>query len=226
MTVALAEQGANVTSLDVHREAILTAKLRCAIHNVENVSFMEANATDIREIFRGTKAFDLILFYAALEHMTLDERRLALSGAMQILPNGKYMCIAATPNRLWFHDSHTSFLPFFHWLPDELAFEYSACSPRFPFNNRYRELDKASMLSFLREGRGVSFHELDLYFGLDQTYKVVSDLSQFLSYRNPAKLLKRIVRGDGKRERLLRSYAPQRARAFFREYLELVLQKM
>lgn len=47
-----------------------------------------------------------------------------------------------------------------------------------------------------------------------------------LSLRNPARLPKRVVARDGKREKLLNSYAPDRHRSFFRQNLNLVIQKL
>jgi hypothetical protein len=57
---------------------------------------------------------------------------------------------------------HTSWLPFFQWLPDDLAFKYSRFSPRFNFGGMYGEETAERMLHFLRRGRGVSFHEFSL----------------------------------------------------------------
>jgi S-adenosylmethionine-dependent methyltransferase len=53
-------------------------------------------------------------------------------------------------------------LPFFHWLPDDLAFAYSQYSPRPSFAKEFRERNEAAWLRFLRQGRGVSFHEFVL----------------------------------------------------------------
>jgi hypothetical protein len=158
--------------------------------------------------------------------MTLAERKAALQAAWEIVPNGKYVCITDTPNRLWFYDAHTSHLPFFNWLPDELAFRYSELSPRFPFNTRFRKVSDESILSFIREGRGMSFHEIDLALGHNSGYKVVSDQIAFLSLRNPAKLLKRVVARDVNREKLLNSYVPEQHRAFFRQDLDIVIKKV
>jgi hypothetical protein len=82
------------------------------------------------------------------------------------------------------------------------------------------------MLSFMREGRGFSFHDIDLALGDDCEYKVVSDMKAFLALRNPAVAFKRFLASDRKRERLLNSYAPSRHRAFFRQYLDLVIEKV
>jgi 2-polyprenyl-3-methyl-5-hydroxy-6-metoxy-1,4-benzoquinol methylase len=65
-TVALAEQGCELTSIDVNTDTIKVAKKRCELYNLQvNISAM--NAININEL--NTK-FDLILFSASLEHMT------------------------------------------------------------------------------------------------------------------------------------------------------------
>jgi len=224
-TVAMAEQGAKVIAVDVHREALEVSKLRARMHGVKNVSFVEGNAKDLKDLVPDNR-FDLIVFLAVLEHMTFEERKSALRAAWEILPTGRHICISDTPNRLWFYDGHTSQLPFFNWLPDEMAFEYSKRSSRYPFNTRFRELDSQSMLSFLREGRGFSFHDIDLALDDDCEYEVRSDMKAFLRLRNPAIAVKGFLASDGKRERLLNSYAPDRHRAFFRETLDLVIEKL
>lgn len=224
-SLALAEQGAMVTGIDVHSEALEIAKFRCHIHGLSDVSFIQGNAQDIKELVEPIE-FDLIIFFAALEHMTLEERQKSLQAAWEILPIGKHICITETPNRLWPYDGHTSQMPFFHWLPDQIAFEYSKLSPRYPFNMRFRNANADSMLSFCREGRGFSYHEIDLSLGHSSKYEITSDIITFLSLRNPAILLKRIVERDGKREKLLRSYAQERHRGLFRQHLDIIIKKL
>lgn len=223
-TVALAEQGAHVTGMDMSEGSLEVAKVRCRLHGFPDAPLVCANAKDLAEVFVGEK-FPLIIFFATLEHMTLDERKEALRAAWSLLEDDGCICITETPNRLWFYDSHTAWMPFFHWLPDDLALEYSAYSPRVPFNERFRNNNPDSMLTFLRCGRGMSFHELDLAFGKQSRYSVISNMNSYLAWRNPAKMLKRIVSGDGRRERLLNSYAPKRNRAFFTERLDVILRK-
>ncbi len=223
--VAMAEQGADVVGVDVHEEGLQVADARARAHGLDRVEFVVGNAEELDRIFSG-RMFDVVVFFAVLEHMTLPEREAALRAAWNILPAGKHLCITETPNRLWFYDGHTSRLPFYHWLPDDIAFRYSRHSPRYPFNVRFREADPNSVLSFLREGRGFSYHEMDLAWDGDATYRVCSDKMSFLVRRNPAKLAKYLASGDARRERLLHRYAPDRHRAFFRQHLDLLVQKL
>jgi S-adenosylmethionine-dependent methyltransferase len=160
-TVALAEQGADVTAVDVLETSLSVARDRCNVYDL-NVDFHCINAIEVHKAFAG-QHFDFIIFFATLDHMTHNERIIAMKSTWDMLSAGSYWCLIETPNRLWYYDTHTSRLPFYLWLPDDLAFLYSRFSPRKPFCNLYRgEIDDDSRLDFLRRGRGVSFHEFEL----------------------------------------------------------------
>jgi S-adenosylmethionine-dependent methyltransferase len=217
---ALAEQGAAVTGFDVHVQAIEATRLRCEAYGVPCRTVV-GNAEDLAKYFEPG-SLDLIVFFAVLEHMTLEERKASLTAAWDLLRPGQFLCITDTPNRLWPYDSHTARLPFFHWLPDELAFEYSARSPRAPFNARFRELSDHAMLTFRRQGRGVSYHEVEL--ALNQL-EIVSDQAAFLMARNPVRLVKHIVANDMGRERWLNRSMPKLQRAWFSQNLNVITRK-
>jgi hypothetical protein len=51
-------------------------------------------------------------------------------------------------------------------------------------------------------------------------------MSSYLARHNPVKFAKRILSGDGRRERLLNNYAPELHRAFFKENLDVIMQKI
>ncbi len=118
------------------------------------------------EAMRGK--IDLVLCYAVLEHMTVDERLELLELARRVVRPDGAIAVIETPNRLLPWDHHTSQLPFFSQLPDELAVRYRHRSPRADFvasldaaagegDSRLREV-------FTRWGRGVSHHEFELVF--------------------------------------------------------------
>lgn len=173
-TVVLAEQGAQVTALDVDGSSLRVARDRLRLYGVE-ARLLEGNAATVHELLDGER-FDLIIFFATLEHLTHDERMAAMRGTWGMLEPGGLWAVVETPNRLWYHDDHTSQLPFFHWLPDDLAIKYSAFSPTRFFNEAYRGAADEEMEGFLRHGRGVSFHEFDLALGLSTELDVVSSL--------------------------------------------------
>jgi S-adenosylmethionine-dependent methyltransferase len=152
-TVALAEQGCKLTSIDVNDIYIEVAKKRCELYGLSaNISAM--NATEINKI---NEKFDLILFSASLEHMTYEERIVSLKLAWNMLENNGFLSVIDTPNRLYYLDGHSSFLPFYHWLPDQIAMQYSKFSPREACVN-----SGSDGMKFIRFGRGASFHEFEI----------------------------------------------------------------
>ena len=124
----------------------------------------------------------MIIFFATLEHMTHEERLNAMASTWNMLSERGMWVVLETPNRLWYFDGHTSGLPFFQWLPDDLAFKYSKFSPRNEFSGIYREYNKETELHFLRRGRGLSFHEFDLSINESKKLNVVSSKIQYEKY--------------------------------------------
>lgn len=223
-TVALAEQGAIVTGVDIIEKDLNVAKKRCKLFNLE-ARFVNANAAEVHNIFKN-EDFDLIIFFAALEHMTLDERIKSIANTFNMLKNGKFWCITGSPNRLWFFDDHTACLPFFHWLPDELAFYYSKFSPKKTIAEQYRELTPDSMLHFLRRGRGISYHEFEIALGARaNSLNVVSSLAAFNRKRSLARRILWLLKPQSRFERFLVKTDPSINRAFFQPYLDLIIKK-
>lgn len=163
-SIALAEQGARVTGIDVDDGALEVARERSDIYQVP-ATFISGNACDAWAQLRG-QTFDLIIFFACLEHMTYGERIECLKKYYDLLPEGACLGIVETPNRLWYIDDHTSMLPFFHWLPDRLAYDYSKYSDIPNFKELYRSYSDESCLHFQRRGRGCSYHELEIALGM------------------------------------------------------------
>jgi 2-polyprenyl-3-methyl-5-hydroxy-6-metoxy-1,4-benzoquinol methylase len=222
-TVALAEQGASVTAIDIDDESLHVARVRCEAHNV-SCQLVKANGADAARILQGDK-FDFVIFFACLEHMTHSERMQGMHDTWNALHPGALWCVVETPNRLWFFDDHTAQLPFYHWLPDELAFAYSQFSPREPFRSSYRSLSSTSLEGFLRHGRGVSFHEFELTMDKAANLDVVSSLP--LWWRSPGLLrdLARRYRRRFRLERMLASFQPDIHLGFFQPYLDLIIRK-
>lgn len=218
-SVAIAEQGAKVVGVDIDDGALSVAKDRCKIYGVE-VELILLNAVRIMDTF-GTNAFDIIIFFACLEHMTIAERLTSLKAAWEMLPTGGLLVIVETPNRLWYFDGHTSRLLFFHWLPDELAFQYSRFSSRENFRELYREYNTKSKEHFLRRGRGMSFHELEIAIFPVQDLRVISSLSTFegIRYKLEQPKLER------KYKSLLMTIYPNIHEGFFDDHLYLIIEK-
>jgi S-adenosylmethionine-dependent methyltransferase len=183
-----------------------------------------ANAADLPEATAG-RGRSWVIFWAVLEHMTIDERLASLSSAWCHLEPGGLLTLVETPNRLWPFDSHTSLLPYFSWLPYELAHRYSGHSRRPGFRDRYVDGTGAGMEHFLRRGHGVSFHEFDLAIGQHGTLPVASYLQAYWRRRDPVRALSWPLSRAGRTERLLASYSPATDRAWFQPFLYLTLRK-
>jgi S-adenosylmethionine-dependent methyltransferase len=218
-TVALAEQGAKVVGIDIDNSGLAIAKERCKLYGLE-VEFKNMNAIDLSNAFQGER-FDFIIFFACLEHMTIAERITSLKQTWEMLPAGGLLVIVETPNRLWYFDGHTSILPFFHWLPNELAFKYSRFSPRGAYGELYKDYNASSKEKFLRRGRGVSYHEFDLAIKPAQDLKVISSLSSFkgLAYKLHHSRLEQRYKS------ILKSMCPNIHEGFFDKKLDLIIEK-
>jgi S-adenosylmethionine-dependent methyltransferase len=215
-TVALAEQGARVTAIDIDPGALQVARDRCRIYGLEaNLSLMNANAIAAF----GANAFDLVIFSGSLEHMTNAERLAGLSSAWQILPAGGLLSVVDAPNRLWYFDGHTSQLPFYNWLPNDLAFDYSRFSTRKNFCELYKARDADAEEHFLRRGRGVSFHEFDLAVKPARELKVLGAM-------HSGWVRELFASGERRRYKaMLKSLCPGIHPGFFDPTLELVIER-
>jgi len=217
--VALAERGADVVGVDLDEKSLQVARKRCALHGV-NAELQVANVTEVAELFRNI-SFDIIVFYAALEHMTHEERLQAIADSWAMLRPGDLWCVVETPNRLWHTDRHTARLPFYHWLPDELAFKYAQFSERTNFHECYNESSPERLLHFRRRGRGFSFHELQVALGTSEAFEVVSYKNGFLAQLG---WLSKDATSDSYIT-LLSELVPDVHVAFLQEYLDVILRK-
>jgi len=192
-TVTLCEQKAEVTAIDVDESAIEAANIRMDAYNLK-ADIRCLNAVDMLDAFCG-KCFDFVIFYASLEHMTFDERINALRAAFEMLKPGGNVVLVEIPNRLWYIDEHTSKEPFYNWLPDLLAMEYSRYTQRKVFNNGFDAVSEVDVLNFARWGRGVSYHEIEIALGGKDRFRVRSSLGEFLKL--PESTFKRLLKMIG-----------------------------
>lgn len=216
-TLALAEQGALVTGIDVDQGALNVAKDRLEMAGLK-ADIVFANGSEIDKF--KERPFDFIIYYAVLEHMTVPERIESLSKAWAMLPENGLLAIIETPNRLWYYDSHTAAMPFYDWLPDELAYYYSKFSPRKNFNDQYRTVTDGDMMKFLRWGRGASYHEFEIAIDKLSKLKVISSLTQF----EKSALIKYGFKGV-KYIKFLRSLKKDLPKGFCYPYLDIIIQK-
>ena len=178
-TVALTEQGCIVTGIDVDSGALQVGKDRIEQYKLK-ADFRCMNCNEISTTFEKD-SFDIVIFFATMEHLTNEEKKEAILQSWAVTKPGGIWCILGTPNLMWHFDIHTSMLPHYFWLPDDIAFEYAKFSPRKEFVEdlkgkkfeTYRE-------PFARWGRGVSYHFLDLYLGDVTKLNVLDSLYGFL----------------------------------------------
>lgn len=223
-TVAIAERQAKVTAIDIRADSMRVAEDRCKAYGC-TASFVIANAAEVKKHFPSEK-FDLIIFYAALEHMTHEERRTGMRDTWGMLDSGAHWVVIETPNRLWYFDGHTALLPFYHWLPDRVAFEYARFSKRDYFRELYLEHTPEKELHFLRRGRGVSFHEFELFMAPVRELDVVSCLHTYLRARNPREQQEWIDSGNASYAAHLHRACPNLPAAFLEPSLDLAIRKI
>lgn len=222
-TLALAERGARVTAIDIRDDSIQVAMDRCKSYGY-SADFLVVNATDVRQHL-GDRVFDIVIFYASLEHMTHDERRIAMRDTWEMLPCGALWVVIETPNRLWYIDEHTAWLPFFHWLPDRVAYEYARFSHREYFRELYLSRSPESELHFLRRGRGLSFHEFELFIAPLQQLHIVSWLNDYLRSRDAEARESWAKSQYAKYSSFLQYVSPTVHPAFVEPYLDIAIRK-
>jgi 2-polyprenyl-3-methyl-5-hydroxy-6-metoxy-1,4-benzoquinol methylase len=222
--VPLAEQGAYVVGTDVDADSLAVAKDRIRIYGLEDRTEIHlTNAADLQTTFPDQR-FDVVIFYASLEHMTLEERWSALPAAWNLLNRGGRLVIIQTPNRLWWYDGHTSNLPFYHWLPDDVAFRYRGHSQRKVLSELSLS-ECGNMLPLVRLGRAASYHEFQIALpGLDLT-QVESSMRIWLRRRNPMRLVRWYTSGNAGFQRFLRRAGPGMHVALFEPYLNFAIRK-
>jgi S-adenosylmethionine-dependent methyltransferase len=222
--VALAEQGAYVVGIDIDAESLTVAEARCRLHGIaDRTEFHVLNAAALRERFVD-REFDAVIFFASLEHMTLEERLQSLSQAWTLLEKSGWLVIVETPNRLWWYDGHTSELPFYNWLPDELALHYRSRSRRHELNSLMAH-GSHDQERLVRLGRGASFHEFQIALPDVELDQMTSCMRIWQRRRNPLRWIYWEMSGDAAFSRFLRRAAPEIHPAFFEPYLDFVLIK-
>lgn len=157
--------------------------------------------------------------------MTLDEKLASISTAWKRLKPGSHLVVVGTPNRLWREDGHTSLLPFFNWLPDDLAMHYSQYSPREYFNDEFRPPFNDNMrLKFTRHGRAASYHEFQLAIP-NLELASVSCMNSWVRSHNPLQYAKWNVSGERKFQGLLARFGRGLPVAFFALELNFSIKK-
>lgn len=224
-TVALCEQGADVVAVDLNRRHMTVARERCEAHGLKP-HFVVANAADIAEVL-ADQHFDFVIFFAALEHMLYEERLIAMRNTWNMLAPGGLWAVIESPNRLHYFDDHSAKLPFYHWLPDALVWDYGGRSPRAAFRSQVsggREGEDYG-LAVQRFGRGISYHELELALAPMEKLRVVSSLYTWTPGLRLLRRLQKRTTLKGRYQHLLSQICPEVHPVFFEPWLNLILAK-
>jgi S-adenosylmethionine-dependent methyltransferase len=222
-TVAMAEQGAEVTGVDMEEAPLKVARRFCEWRGVQ-ARFLRANAAEAHEAL-DIGSYDLIVFFAVLEHMTSLECLASLSAYWRKMRPGALLGALDTPNRLWLYDAHTSYLPFFHWLPGEIAVRYAAASTRPNITALHKNPGAENILELQRWGRGISYHEFELAIAPVAELPIVSSLGRWRRRHDIAQLGKWLVR-DYAFHRMLRLAAGGVPAAWFEPFIDLVIRRV
>jgi 2-polyprenyl-3-methyl-5-hydroxy-6-metoxy-1,4-benzoquinol methylase len=222
VSCAFAERAGRHIGLDIDPAAVETGREMSRERGIENLELGAHPLEEIREAMAAHRGeVDVVLLYAVLEHLTIDERLDVLRLAQELAAPRGHIVVCETPNRLFPIDHHTSHLPFFTMLPDELALMLYEHSRRPDFLNAIaeamREGPESAAEALTRWGRGVSFHEFELVFG---------DLSHYLLASNyePALFAERPVHPEELGLwRLIERLRPDLAPVWSRAWLDLIL---
>lgn len=195
-TAPLSMMAGRVLACDILPGDVEIARGHTSRLGLRNIEFRVCNATEIIKS-SAIHECDLVMLYAVLEHTTIAERLEILSAIHENIRPDAVVYVGETPNRLAAFDSHSSQLPFYQSLPDELAMEYLKKSPRDEWRRGILNASDPGEMMY-RRGRGLSFHEFDICFGgLDRLARgVVRSLSDPLllnlyGYRPDEQLLRR-----------------------------------
>jgi hypothetical protein len=152
--------------IELNAQQVSQAEVRNRRYGSDSTRFIAGNAVHVLDNRKANgipARIDVLLLYAVLEHLTLEERASIILLANEVVTAGGSVLVMESPNRLIPHDSHTSGLQFYNWLPDKMA---NAIGKQHALNPEIREMlcdwDAPGATTMLaRAGRGVSYHDFD-----------------------------------------------------------------
>lgn len=132
--------------------------------NFKNLFFEINEAKNLRS-YLSNKKFDVIVLYAIVEHLTIQEKIETLNMCWESLSDDGYLFIGEAPNRMLPIDYHSTKLSYFQQMPFELMKLYYENSP----NSHWKSIMRKSIKSgdfetraLYRHGLHVGFQEFDL----------------------------------------------------------------
>jgi len=181
-TAAFASFVKQIYAYEVSEISVSAARGRMQAMGFNNVSILHSEPENLLETLKSNhqNGVSIILLFAVLEHMTVQERLSTLKDLWDLLLPGGILVVAETPNRLTYFDYHTSRLPFFHFLPLDLAIEYYEKSPREQFrlsmdHHRKNETLADVKTALIRWGNAISYHEFEVVLGSNLKDLLIAD---------------------------------------------------
>lgn len=166
---ALAGLFGQYVGIDLNGAQIQEGRKRNTLYGTDGTHFVLANAAEAltsRAAYGIPEKIDVLILYAVIEHLRLDERRVVLGLADSVMAEGGHVLVMESPNRLIPYDSHTTGMHFFNWLPDEMAAQTARVEATRPeiadLMLSWDNPDAATALA--RAGRGVSYQDFSLSF--------------------------------------------------------------
>ena len=161
--VALAHLFKEYWGVDISATMVAKGEKLTQQMGVRNATLAHVEAKDVRGLLERER-FDIIILFAILEHLTIEEKLTLLRECWEALPDNGYLYFAEAPNRAAPVDLHSSRLAHFNHLPLDLARLYYSKSKSQRFVSKVRA-EGATDLSFYRHGVHIGFHEFELAFG-------------------------------------------------------------
>jgi 2-polyprenyl-3-methyl-5-hydroxy-6-metoxy-1,4-benzoquinol methylase len=207
---------------DIDADSVAMARAVLAHGGLTNA---EVHHAPVEEITAGVEAFagevDVFLLYAVLEHLDVAERLDVLALARRVVRPDGMIVVCEAPNRLVDWDHHTTQMPFFSQLPEELALRYARHAPRREFTASMAEAERdgvdAARTALTRWGRGVSYHEFELVFGDLRRHVIACNYDPLLMGVRP------ILSDEHRLARTLAEWRPDLPPVFGRDWLDLIL---
>lgn len=235
-TAAWALRAQQVIGYDIHAPSIEAARERMQILGFDHVRVEHLEPAEILTRMRadaasvagegGSGGVDAIILYAVLEHQTISERIDTLKACWEVLTPGGLLVVGDSPSRFSIFDYHTSSLPFFQWMPDELCVRYAERSPRAELREGVATTLRqggmpAAIEFFQRSGRAVGYEEFELALG-DLQGLVVGDSYDDCMVKQPVRA---VTIGDEIAAFAAGSAGASIPRGFLRPSLEVILRK-
>jgi len=171
ISAAFAIKGANVFGYEIESSSIEAATERARILQLKNCQFSQFDPEILPQSVLDVweNAADIVVLFAVLEHTTTEESVKLIDSAWRCLKPGGLMVVNDTPNRLSYFDYHTSHIPFFNNMTDDMLASQAWRSPREDFRESFfgRPMTEAQGINLVRWGRGVSYHAFESAIGAD-----------------------------------------------------------